>query len=347
MLKKLLPLVFLASLVLSMQGCSSFFRGLPTIFGDEVEVNLEDSTPPEVRFILSETQFFSPTSSTGRSIIIDEFDTTVRARGNVVSIFADARDRDGISSIRLSGTVTPICNKPSSGLPGARPGPASFFPVRLIESQFVRNEIIDGNAPDKVFVLYGFEIGTTRSEYCPDEDRHRLSGAILELRATAFNFSSDPTVRGARTGDLTVRMGIMPDDDGKDGGDEGDGSACPGEGDSCQVTPGECSGRRNFSVPGRIACRNGVPQCRAIIGTDYCVTHGGVCGNRPGQICTSESECNPFSVCGNADGDGIRRCKSIILPERSTGEAICTPINGACWLPNELGNPSIRDTLCN
>ncbi|MEM9807173.1 MAG: hypothetical protein AAF959_18055 [Cyanobacteria bacterium P01_D01_bin.56] len=111
---------------------------------------------------------------------------------------------------------------------------------------------------------------------------------------------------------------------------------CDSEGEKCEAHPSECFGRgSNWKVPGTIQCRQGNPVCMAEKGKDYCTICGGSCGGCVGNSCSLNSLCAPGAICGNG------RCRSITTTERSTGNRVCSPINGFCWTPQEVGQETL------
>ena len=116
-------------------------------------------------------------------------------------------------------------------------------------------------------------------------------------------------------------------------------SGCAGEGEACTTRPTACAGREaSFQVTGRKVCERGTAVCRAEPGRDFCTACGGACGPCVTQLCSISYPCPPGSICGyerTATGTQ-RRCRSLTVPEASTGRVPCTPRNDICWLPSEL-----------
>ena len=131
----------------------------------------------------------------------------------------------------------------------------------------------------------------------------------------------------------------------------GSSGSCEGEGDACTVRPVECSGRETgFTVPGRKVCERGRAVCRAEAFRDYCSACGGVCGACVTQSCSTKVPCAPGSVCGveRLPTGSVRRCRSLTVPESTTGRVPCTPRAGMCWLPSEVAyEPEDEESIYN
>jgi hypothetical protein len=129
----------------------------------------------------------------------------------------------------------------------------------------------------------------------------------------------------------------------------GGGTAgCPGEGEACTTRPAACAGREaSFQVAGRKVCERGTAVCRAEPGRDYCTACGGICGPCAGNLCSRASPCPPGAICAyeRPSTETHRRCRALTVPERSSGNAPCTPRNDVCWLPSELTYEPTEDHL--
>jgi hypothetical protein len=132
---------------------------------------------------------------------------------------------------------------------------------------------------------------------------------------------------------------------------EGGGDSCPGEGTACTVRPADCSGRESsFNVSGRMVCEGSRAVCRAEAGRDYCTVCGGICGSCVTQLCSPKTPCAPGSVCAaeRLPTGTQNRCRSLTVPEATTGRVPCTPRAGMCWLPSEVAfEPEDEDSIYN
>ena len=105
-----------------------------------------------------------------------------------------------------------------------------------------------------------------------------------------------------------------------------------------------------YSERGRKVCERGRAVCRAEAFRDYCSACGGVCGACVTQSCSTKVPCAPGSVCGveRLPTGSVRRCRSLTVPESTTGRVPCTPRAGMCWLPSEVAyEPEDEESIYN
>ena len=184
----------------------------------------------------------------------------------------------------------------------------------------------------------------TTSRWCP-EDRPLMGNVIVRLHARAGNFGGGVTETATATLSLR-RISTGSVGGAAIGGSSGgsSGSSCSGVGTACMTHPSECSARGDeWQVPGTIQCRGDEPVCVAEANTDYCTICGGECGSCAGQSCSASTPCAPGAICTRQPrlGGSVEICNSIIIPETSTGNRPCTPVNGFCWLPDEAGQAEL------
>lgn len=334
----LVRFLVLCAAVAPFTGCTTLTDAL---FGDVVEVDPPDATPPEVRILVADGYVRRP--DPGDFVVTDEDATAVTTSSVHFAVIAD--DPEGVRFVELLDiTIEPTCARTPEGDPPPVPS-FSAAPAVVVSGDRIDVPLSSERATTRIPLfrylnLYGGSRGD--SAWCP-EDRPLLGNATASFRAQAGNFSDGVTRTAVATLTLIGSGGAGTGPVIGTGGTGGGGS-CAGEGDPCRVHPAECFGRgESWQIPGTVQCRSGEPVCVAEAGEDYCTICGGVCGGCAGHSCSAENLCAPGAVCGTVHEPGgtVQRCQSLLVPESSTGGVPCTQINGFCWVPEEVGQAEL------
>lgn len=325
---------------------------LSALFGESVPVNVNDSTRASVQINVPDAYIRTPAGD----FIVRGADAQARAEGQYVTFSVIGEDPEGVRFVQLNEIViTPWCAERPVSSGGRPPPPPSPRPAPAygLRGDRIETSGADGTATTRIpltrtvgVTLY---VETTR---CPS-DRPIIHGAEVRLRGLAGNFGSLPP---AETGEALIRIGYTGGGQfgggavigGGGGSGSGGSSSCAGEGDACRVHPSECDGRGDdFMVDGRIVCRGGEPVCEASEGSDYCAICGGACGGCAGDSCVTDADCAPLGVCARSTTPGgPNHCNSLLAPEPSTGNPVCSYHSGMCWRPSELNDDEVRTFIC-
>ncbi len=330
-------------LCLMLTSCSSIVSAL---FGDSVEVNSSDSSPPSVRISVADVYVRDPDPG---DFVVSTVDRSAQVSGYVM-VSAFGEDSQGVRFVEiLDITIEPTCAPTPVGRDGRPPAPPTFLraPVTVISGQRAETPASSSVATTRVPVFKSINLrggSVEASRWCP-EDRPLLGNAIARIRARAANFGggvSDTAIASLSLQRISsAGAGVGFPSVGSSGGS---GSSCADVGTACMTQPAECFGRGDgWQVPGTIQCRGDESVCVAESSDDFCSTCGGECGGCAGDSCSATNPCAPGSICARLPrlGGSIQRCQSIIIAETSTGNRPCTPLNGFCWLPDEAGQAEI------
>lgn len=322
-------------------GCTSVVEAL---FGDGVDVDPSDPTPPEVRIFVADHIVRDPDPG--------DFEVTTENRTAVtwpsVHFAVLGEDPQGIRFVELLDiSIEPTCAQTPESHDGRPPGVPTFLaaPVVVVPGDRIEVSLSSDRASTRIPLFRYLNLhggARSASRWCP-EDRPLLGNATARLRARAGNFSGGVTETAVATL-MLFRTGGGIGGAVIGGGGAGGGVSCAGEGDACRTHPSECFGRgEEWRVPGTIECRRGEPVCVAEAGEDYCTGCGGDCGGCAGHSCSDDALCAPGAICGTVHEPGgtVFRCRSLLVSDPATGEPPCTPINGFCWVPEEVGQAEL------
>ncbi len=325
-------------------GCASIVGAL---FGQGVDVSRADASPPSVRIVVPDTYVRSP--APGDFVVAGESASAwVHAH---VGFSAIAEDMQGVRFVEiLDIRIEPSCAPTPVSRDGRPPAPPTFLAAPPIVLPGTRIEVPASSmrATTRLPVFRSISLtggDVTASRWCPP-DRPLLGNAVARVRARAANFDSGVSETATASLSLApIRTGGSVGG-GVIGSSGGSGSAptCAGAGTACMTQPAECFGRGpDWRVAGTIECRGSTPVCVATNGSDYCTSCGGDCGACAGQSCSATAPCAPGAICAIEPrlGGSVQRCRSLLVPETSTGNRPCTPISGFCWLPSEAGRPEL------
>lgn len=314
-----LPLLIGAALLAVTGACAG------SIFGRNVPIDRNDTTPPTVRIELRDADIDEPD---GPLVVRSEDATATVVRGRrAFQAVAYAEDPEGLRFVELGGRFAARC---SDGLDTRFEPEASLEPARFPEAP-AAGEPAPTTAPTRLAVPRQLRFPKTDSPLCPPE-RKNLVGVKLRLRAVAANYGpSGP----AHSGEVT----LIIDDAGR--AQTGVGAtragppvsppSCPMEGETCEAAVDACRLRGDdFKVPSRYVCDDGRPVCKPQGGVDYCTNCGGPCGSC--GRCAAETDCAPGDTCTEGAN---RRCNRI-----------CTVLGGMCWLPDEKDDFAVRALVC-
>jgi hypothetical protein len=171
--------LFLAIFMLA--SCGSV---LDALFGDRVEVNTGDTTPPTVRI--------SVASAYVRSAPGDFNVTTVSAEAWVyspVAVAAIGEDPEGVQFVELLDVnIEPTC----TSIVGSPPNPIVYAvniagPIAVIPGRRAEIPLSSAFATTRMPVTMNIAL---RSGWCP-ETHPQLTGAVARVRARAGNFAGD------------------------------------------------------------------------------------------------------------------------------------------------------------